>query len=170
MSPKSKKYTLGENRFLFVKKNGDDYCISITDTKTHKSAEFSVARWAVFTRCFETIDENVTGIREKKNIAYFNHIGGGWHVSITSGIWCVDLRKFYEDLGSCQIKPSKTGIALRLHEWATLKDAVANLHTLFPDLASAIPCYMGLDHANLEAVIRCNECSPYLNIPSSLVA
>jgi hypothetical protein len=167
MSPKSKKYTLGENRFLFVKKNGDDYCISITDTKTHKSAEFSTAS---FVRTIDTIDENVKGIRERKNIAYSNHIGGGWHVSVSTGIWCVDLRKFYEDLATGQPKPSKTGIALRLHEWGTLKDAVTNLHNLFPDLASAIPCYLALDHANLEAMLLCNECSPYLNIPSSLVA
>jgi hypothetical protein len=74
--PKSKKYTLGENRFLLVKKNGEDYCISITDTKTLKSAEFSTARWASFTRYFDIIDESVNGIRERKNIAYVNHIGG----------------------------------------------------------------------------------------------
>jgi hypothetical protein len=167
MSPKTKKYALGENRFLLVKKNGEDYCISITDTKTQKSAEFSVARWASFTRCFDSIDENVNGIRERKNIVYSNHIGGGWHVSVTTGIWCVDIRKFYQDFASGQLKPTKTGIALRLHEWATLKDAVANLHTLYPDLATTIPCYLALDHADMEVMLQCRECSPYLNILAS---
>jgi hypothetical protein len=120
MSPKTKKYALSENRFLFVKKNGEDYCISITDTKTHKSAEFSAVRWASFTRYIDVVDENVKDLRERKNVDYSNHIGGGWHVSVTTGVWCVDLRKFYQDLGSGQLKPIKIGIALRLHEWATL--------------------------------------------------
>jgi hypothetical protein len=163
MSSKSKKYALGENRFLFVKKNNDEYCVTITDTKTHKSAEFSTIRWASFTRCFDTIDESVNGIRERKNVDYSNPIGGGWHVSVTTGIWCVDLRKFYQDLVSGQLKPSKTGIALRLHEWATLKDAVVNLHKLYPDLASAIPCYLSMDHTHPETMLQCNECNPYLH-------
>jgi hypothetical protein len=67
------RHLADRNRFLIVKKNNDEYCITITDTKTHKSAEFSVIRWASFTRCFDAIDESVNGIRERKNIAYLNH-------------------------------------------------------------------------------------------------
>jgi hypothetical protein len=42
-----------------------------------------------------------------------------------------------------------------LHEWATLKDAVTNLHNIYPDLASAIPYYLALDHAILEGMLEC---------------
>jgi hypothetical protein len=170
MSPKTKKYALGENRFLIVKKNNDEFCITITDTKTHKSAEFSTARWASFVRTIDTIEENVKGLREKKNIYYSNHIGGGWYVSVTCGIWCVDIRKFYENYGDLQPKPTKTGFALRLHEWETLRAVVPKLHIDFPELSSAIPCYLSLDHANLEGMLQCLECSPFMNIPSSFIA
>jgi hypothetical protein len=167
MSPKTKKYVLGVNRFLIVKKINDDYCITITDTKTHKTAEFSAVRWPSFTRYIDVIDENVKELRERKNVDYLNHIGGGWYVSITTGIWCIDIRKFYEQHGQLQPKPTRIGIALRLHEWATFKDAVTKLHTDFPELAAMIPCYLNLDHAIVENVLQCPECSPFPTILSS---
>jgi hypothetical protein len=168
MSPKTKKYALGENRFLIAKKNNDVYCITISDTKTQKSAEFSAVRWASFTRYIDDVDENVKCLRERKTVDYSNHIGGGWHVSVTTGIWCVDIRKFYEQPGQLQPKPTRTGLALRLHEWATLKDAVKNLHSIYPDLATTVPCYLNLDHAIIDNVLQCLECSPFPNILSSM--
>ena len=45
-----------------------------------------------------------------EEVAYCNHHGGGWHVSVTSGYHCVDLRK-----------PTKTGIACVLPSGRCLK-------------------------------------------------
>ena len=33
-------------------------------------------------------------VRDRKNVTYRNHYGGGWYVSVTSGFNCIDLRKF----------------------------------------------------------------------------
>jgi hypothetical protein len=161
------KYVLGENRFLIVKKTKDVYCITITDTKAPKSAEFSAVRWASFTRCIDIIDENVKCLRERQNVNYLNHIGGGWYVSVTTGVRCVDIRKFYELLGQLQPRPTKTGFALRLPEWETLKAIIPKLHTDFPELATTTPCYLGLDHSNLEGMLQCPECTPFPTILSS---
>jgi hypothetical protein len=59
-------------------------------------------------------------------------------------------------------------VALRLQELATLKDAVKNLHNLYPDLAAMMPCYLNMDHAIIDNVLQCAERSPFPNILSSI--
>ena len=118
----------------------------------------------------EAIGENVNALRERKNIQFLQHIGGGWHISITSGFWCVDLRKFYEDFEQQAAKPSKQGIALRLCEWDALKAAVGKLHNDVPEIALVLPCFLGLDHLNQEGALQCRECNPYSNVPGYMHA
>ena len=58
-------------------------------------------------------------------------------------------------------KPTKEGIALRLSEWPTFKEAVNKLHRDNPTVASFTPCFLNLDQATPELIAECSECSPY---------
>jgi len=76
---------------------------------------------------FENINEAVKQLHEKKYVKYFKHIGGDWYVSVTTGFWCVDLRKFYTSKEG-DLKPKREGIALRLNEWSRVCDLRDQLH------------------------------------------
>ncbi len=110
MSPK--KYIIGENRYLVVKKNE----IKMFENGSSKVALFTFPRWAYFTENFAEIDDAVAKlVMAKDDIKLQLHVGGGWFVSVTSGYRCIDVRKFYMLPGVGQ-RPTKIGLALRLHE------------------------------------------------------
>ena len=52
-----------------------------------------------------------------KNVDFRRHIGGGRYVSVTSGIVCVDFRKFFCPSGTDEIKPTPSRVPLHIHEW-----------------------------------------------------
>jgi hypothetical protein len=70
---------------------------------------------------FENISEAVNQLHEKKYVKYFKSIGQDFYVSVTTGFWCVDLRRFYTTKEGA-LKPSRDGLALRLNEWNRLYD------------------------------------------------
>jgi hypothetical protein len=156
-----KQYVIGENRILVAKKDDDSYIVSIRDTKTEKAVDFPVKRWASFVNNIDVIDEHVKMLRERKYVKLCHPIGGGWYVSVTMGIWCVDVRKFYMPFNQTEPKPTRTGFALRLREWDELKTAIKRLHVDVPDIASTLPCYHDLDHAQQESLFLCSECNPF---------
>jgi len=76
----------------------------------------------------DEVDEQLNLMSQERDVAYRYHYGGGWHVSVTTGFKCVDLRKWYVRFGETEVKPTRTGIALRLPEWLKLKQIVEYLH------------------------------------------
>jgi hypothetical protein len=71
----SKKFTIGVNRAVGVKKQGSDLCITIAEQGTDKSAEFNTKRWVQFVRIFNQIDESLQQIAAKQYVKYCTHIG-----------------------------------------------------------------------------------------------
>jgi len=51
-------------------------------------------------------------------------------------------------MGQTLWKPTKTGIALRLNEWPTFKQAVDKLHRDSPTVANFTPCFLNVDHTH----------------------
>lgn len=150
------KYEIGLNRYVVV----DNGNIHIVEESTGKGAQFTEARWVHFVSLFDDIDAAVDQLRKKEwtgNVRI--HAGGGWYVSVSSGFYCVDVRKFYEKAG--EIKPSRQGIALRLDEWAKLKDVVQQIFVNHPDLRATEPCYLHADHFNQDGAMNCFECNPF---------
>ena len=156
----SKKFNIGLNRSVAVKKQGGDLCITISEEGADKSAEFTSKRWVQFVRIFEQIDESLQQILAKQYVKYCMHIGGKWFVSVTTGFACVDIRQFYyhPTLGP---RPSKKGIALRLGEWSTLKETIQQILTKYPVLNTTQTCSSQADHYNLEGALLCQECFPF---------
>jgi hypothetical protein len=156
----SKKFVIGLNRSVSVKKQNGDLYITISEHGTPKTAEFTSKRWVEFVRLFEQIDESLQQIAAKQYVKYCTHIGGKWHVSVTTGFACVDIREFYYHPTQGP-SPSKKGIALRLGEWSALKEVVQQINAKYPVLTTTLPCSSQPDHYNQEGALSCVECYPY---------
>ena len=156
----AKKFMFSEKRYLLVKKHEGQLTVSIIEDGTDKSARFPLGRWVQFVRTFGVVDENLKILRQGKAVKLQLHVGGRWHVSVTTGINCVDVREFYWHpmLG---MKPRKHGIALRLGEWDKFNAAVNEMHAANPTVDAAIPCADQSDHFNLEGALSCIECNPF---------
>jgi hypothetical protein len=158
-------YNLSDTRIIETKNEQDEVFVVIRDTVSGKFIEIPTNRWASFLLLLVDIDNAVNQLKEKKDyVKYIAHIGGGWYVSVTTGFWCVDIRRFYYTK-NCETKPSKQGLALRLSEWSALQDIVPLLMSLAPELLLACPCSMREDHLNDPSIVlNCRECSPFGNI------
>jgi len=152
-------YSIGNNRSLKFAKKNNEFCIR--DKGTKKSAVFTPARWASFLLCLNAIDSQLQKLSQDEDVAYRNHYGGGWHVSVTKGFRCIDLRKFFVPTGETTCKPTMTGIALRLDEWPVLKEAINNLVQDNPSLVNFLPCFYNKDHSDRQVVAGCKECNPF---------
>jgi len=133
-----KTFSIGNNRILKLEKNDE---IRILDKTTKKEAVFTPARWTSFLLCLDEIDNQLCKLTQGEDLAYQNHYGGGWYVSLTKGFQCIDLRKLYVSFGETTCKPTRTGIALRLGEWTPFQaghrqptqrqSENSQLHTMF---------------------------------------
>jgi len=97
-----------------------------------------------------------------KSVSYKCSIGGGYYVSITSGFYCVDIRKFFVPFGQTEIKPTRRGLAVRLREWSNWKKIIDTINSTYPSLGTALPCYLGDDHQNQIGALECRECNPFV--------
>lgn len=159
-----KRYCIGENRYVKVKKQNGDPSIIIFEEGTEKSVTFPVQRWAQFVHCMSQVDDSIKSLREQQQyVKHQQHIGGRWFVCVTTGYRCVDIRQFYDKEGE-GLKPTKKGIAIRLHEWDKLKNLINQIHVKYPKIAAAQPCSYGLDHSNLQGALNCFECNPFQTI------
>jgi hypothetical protein len=156
-----KTYSVGANRYVVVKKADGDLNVTIAESGSDvKSVTFPSQRWVQFVQAMDQVDEAVVKLLAKQDVQLNLHIGGKWHVSVTTGFACVDIRQYYYH-STKGPSPSKTGIALRLPEWTALREIVQQLHKKHPALTTAIPCTFQLDHQNLEGALSCTECHPF---------
>ena len=156
-----KNYSLGQNRYLSVRKLDGDLHVTIGEEGSDvKVVDFPSRRWAQFVATIGQVDEAVNNLLAKQYVQLNVHIGGKCYLSVTTGFACVDIRQYYYK-ASRGPSPSKNGIALRLPEWIALKEIVHQLHQKHPTLATAQPCTYQLDHQNMEGALSCMECHPY---------
>ena len=156
-----KKYTIGANRSVSVRKQDGDFVITIAEDSTNKSATFTAKRWNQFVKVIDQVDESLKETLKNQYVKLNLHVGGKWNVSVTTGFKCVDIRQFYFNPTIQEPKPTKKGIALRLDEWNTLKAVVPQIYQTFPAIQQASTCSSQPDHYNQEGAWMCPECSPY---------
>jgi Transcriptional Coactivator p15 (PC4) len=156
-------YRLSERYALETRKEQDETVVVILNNNTGKFIEIPAVRWASFLLMQVDIDEAVNQLLEKKTVNYFEHFGGGYFVSVSTGIPCVDLRRFYKN-DKDEIKPTKQGLALRISEWKELMNQLPLIMSFEPQLLVACPCAMKESHLNdPNIVLECRECSPFGN-------
>jgi hypothetical protein len=146
-------FEVGEKRFVVVEEDE----IRLFEDGSNREAAFSYSRWAQFIEFFDEIDSAVDKLVKDEEVKLRLHVGAAWYVSVTSGYRCVDIRKFYLARDGA-IKPTKTGIALRLFEWSRLKETVKEIKE---KVAEAQLCWTQADHFNQEGAMICVECNPF---------
>jgi len=110
----------------------------------------------------QNIETNLKTLRDGGDVSFKHQIGGGYYISITTGFFCVDFRKFFLPHGQTEIKPTHQGLALRLREWEEIKRIVDAINTQYPSLGTALPCYQGDDHLNQTGALQCRDCYPFV--------
>ena len=120
-----------------------------------------VCRWAQFRQCMDEVETHGKTLIAGKTVACRHPIGGGYYVSVSTGIYCIDIRQFYVPYGEQDVKPTRQGLALRLHEWPQMKKIVDSINAEHPSLGTALPCYMSDDHQNQQGMLECRECNPF---------
>ena len=85
-------------------------------------------------------------------------IGGRYYVSVTSGYYCVNTRKFLIPHGQAGIKAIRGSLAIRLREWINLKKIMADIDSAHPTLVTVVPCFQRDDHMNQLGALQCSEC------------
>jgi hypothetical protein len=152
----SKSFEISEKRFVVVK---DDE-IRLFEDGSNKVATFSYPRWAQFVEFFDEIDNAANKLIRDEEVKLRLHIGASWYVSVATGYRCVDIRKYYMAQDGA-VKPTKTGIALRLYGWSRLLEGVKDIKAKHPKVAQAQPCWTQTDHFNQEGAMMCVECNPF---------
>ena len=117
-----------------------------------------VCRWAQFRHSIPDIETNVKALIEDKPVSYRYPIGGGYYVSVTSGFNCIDIRKFFLPYGQSDIKPTRRGLALRLHEGMDMRKIIENVDSAYYELGTALRCYL---RENQIGALECSECNPF---------
>ena len=122
-----------------------------------------VFRWASFRQAIDDIDKNVKSILSgDQNVKFLHHVGGTYYVSVNSGYRCVDLRKWFQPFDTVgDIKPTKSGVSLRLNEWSDICSLVDVINKTYPSLSSTQPCYYDDDHMNQLSWLNFTECHPF---------
>lgn len=121
-----------------------------------------MCRWAWLRSRLRTIDEEAKELnRQTRKVNFRIGIGGPYFVSVTSEIFCVDFRKFYQPYGLTTQRPSRHGCSLRLDEWFSFLKLFPELEAKWPYLANARPCYENPDHQSQLSDLSCPYCNPF---------
>jgi len=145
-------FELGEKRVIVV----DEKNLLIRDERTRKFANLTPQRWARLLECREQVNAAIEDILKKDDappVNFKRHIGGAWFISVQTGIWCVDIRKHYKAMDTGEMRPSRTGIGLRIREWRNLIETTVTIEVPRPDLVNVVLCYLQEDHQNQEGLL-----------------
>ena len=154
-------YRLRNRYVLNTRNDQDEAAVVIRNVNSGKFIEIPAFRWASFLLLQADIEQAVGKLLEKIPVSYRVHFGGGWFVSVSSSLGCVDIRQF-----SCneraEIQPTSHGLALEISEWCALMNQLLIIMSHEPNLCIARPCSMSEEHINNpNAVLSCRECCPF---------
>ena len=156
-------YILGEKQDRVVGVTPNE--ITITSALyPYMKMSFDANRRAHFIAVLSTVDECAKELnRETRPVACREHLGDGYYVSVTSGYACVDFREFYLPYGltTDQVRPTKSGIALRLSEWKEFLKTIPAIHAEFPEFANAKRCVDDDSHLGQLGWQNCTSCFPF---------
>ena len=127
---------LSEGRSIRVTKN----LIVLEDEVQNKFAAFNFQKFCKIVGAIDEIDSTIENMKkmEEEDVNLRVDIGGKWYVTMTSGMKCVDIRRWLD----------RERMVLRFAEWEMFKKRVKTIHSVRPDIAAVVPCYMQGDHHN----------------------
>ena len=114
-----------------------------------KGVALPLERWAWLKTQIGEIDKAVDEATTQKDANFKIHI------CVTTGIRCIDMRKWYMDTQAV-LRPGRTGIALKIPEWVTLRDLIPEMLARSYKLRTAEICV----HYNQDGHWDCPDCCP----------
>jgi len=113
-----KTYSLSESRDVIVSRHS----VIVSDEMSKKFVNLSLQRWAKLRELTTDVDTAVERILKKEEgVFYRRHLGATWFVTIRSGMWCVDIRKYF----NCPPAPSRDGDDFLVIHEDSINDAVS---------------------------------------------
>jgi hypothetical protein len=134
--------SLSEGRSIRVTTN----LIVLEDEVQGKFVSINFQKLSKIMEAVDEVDEAIQKMKSYEDSNLRIDIGGNWYLTMTTGVKCVDIRRWFP-VGE-NFRPSRNGIALRLGEWQLFKVRVKTIHQLRPDIAAVVPCYHQQDHYN----------------------
>ena len=123
-----------EDRVLTIKAGN----VKITSTSMpDKHVTLSTKCWARFMSICKKVDNEAREVnRQTRPVPYRAHTSELYYVSVTSGYGSVDICRFYVPYGlaSENLHPTRSGVSLRLDEWAHLLELLPSIHEQHPEL------------------------------------
>ena len=164
-----KTYHLSDERILEVRHyHGEaEPVICLINTVHFRTVQFTPSRWAELCLQCATIAQKVQHLYTDEKVRYRYHLGGGYCVNVSSGVFCIDIRKFFLPKNSSSPKPTRVGCALRPYEFDQLLSQLRHINDEFPTLGMSKPCWADKDFAHyyLEKDSECEECFPFGDKP-----
>jgi len=112
--------------------------VKITSTNVlEKHVTLSAKCWVRFMSIREKVEIEAREVNHQtRPVAYREHIGNLYYVSVTSRYGCIDIRRFDVPYGlaSENVHPTRSGIGLRFNEWAHLLSLLPTIHEQHPEL------------------------------------
>src|SRR6218665_3920480 len=112
-------------------------------------------------RTVRQIDRKIALLKANQHVDHSHHIGAKYYLTVSTGVKCVNFRRYFMPKNSDKERPTPGGIALRLEEWETLFSKIDDLYRQLFELKVASPCYNSLDHLNQTGYLNCRECSSF---------
>ena len=89
----TKHFNLGSSRVLFAQKKGSVYKLKILEMGSdNRYVDFSIVRLASIVRAIDEVQNPIYEIHTNPQIKFRHHIDGGYYISVSADIECVDIR------------------------------------------------------------------------------
>lgn len=160
------KLALENDRFIevYTTKNNEKR-VDLREWKTDRYAtkkgiSLRLDLFKTFTLALDMID---TALNNNEDLHY--HMGSNIFCSVQKDNPCVNIRQYWKPPNTDILVPTKKGLCLRPVEYKTLKNCVAEIEKVVPELESLVPCFLREDHMNQLGMLRCPTCNPleYVN-------
>ena len=154
------KLALGNDRFMQVNEWKGELRVDVRewqdDKPTKKGISLTLMRWK---NLVDQLDYACNALQDKQS--YWCHLGGNVYCNIAEKSVCVDIRQYWKPEN--EVVPTKKGLCLRPKEFDRLKEQVAEIGKVLPELDSVVPCFLQSDHMNQLGALQCPECNPNQN-------
>lgn len=127
--------------------------------KTAEGVSLTLSRWVNFLSEADAIKGAISGMKAQHVMKLKRHLGGNYHVSVTSPYRVVEVREWRRDEGD-KLQRGWKGITLQFPEWEELMLLADTIVSVLPEIKDTIPCYMRGDHQNQMGALNCAECCP----------
>ena len=149
---------IGHERNLYVSSDGTYIRFALRNAANtevvRRRVHLSLRRWKKLVESFDEIQESVLKLTRMEDVNYFLHLGNKMHVSVKTGIFCVDIRKFWFPAGKTEMAPGIPAVSLKLKEFAKLRQHLNEINS-FVHLDKVSTCF----HSSQAAKEACEECT-----------